>query len=184
MSVVENPIGLLHVNGVDEHVLQKFNKRIGRGNLTRSEDPFNHLSVYFMIFDQYERKVFIGHHKKSGLWLANGGHMEQGETPLETAKREMGEELGENLKVIRFPSEPCFLSVTEGIDNPGKQCRTHFDIWFFVEVSRRNFNPDNDKIAQEFEEMDWFSMRDARVHVSDPNTLSALTLLEEKKMSL
>ncbi|HSX49216.1 MAG TPA: NUDIX domain-containing protein [Candidatus Saccharimonadales bacterium] len=184
MSVAENPISHLQVAGVDEHVLQKFNKRISRGNLTRSEDPYNHLSVYFVVFDQYERKVFIGHHKKSGLWLANGGHMEQGETPRETALREMGEELGENLKVIRFPNEPCFLTVTDGIDNAGKLCRTHYDIWFFVEVDRHNFDPDNEKIAQEFGEMGWFSMRGARVRVTDDNTLAALTLLEEKKMSL
>ena len=39
-------------------------------------------------------KVLLLHHKKIGMWLQPGGHIEDGELPHETAKREVKEETG------------------------------------------------------------------------------------------
>ena len=69
-----------------------FEKRLLEGKLTRDENPTSHFCVYFSAFDPKSQKVFIGFHKKSRLWLFNGGHMDKGETPMEAIKREMGEE--------------------------------------------------------------------------------------------
>jgi len=41
-----------------------------------------------------EGKVLLLKHKKLGLWLAPGGHIDEGETPDEAALRELKEEAG------------------------------------------------------------------------------------------
>ncbi|MDE2143958.1 MAG: NUDIX domain-containing protein, partial [Elusimicrobia bacterium] len=41
-----------------------------------------------------EGKVLLIKHKKLGLWLAPGGHIDEGETPDEAALRELKEETG------------------------------------------------------------------------------------------
>lgn len=104
--------------------------------------------------------------------------MESGETPRETASRKIGEELGKNIRISLLPAAPSYLTVTKGIDNPGKPCRTHFDIWYFVEVDQDFFWPDQNKIAEEFHEMAWLTFGEARERVTDPNTLQTLKVLE------
>ena len=42
----------------------------------------------------YEGKWLLSKHKERTSWETQGGHIEQGETPLEAAKRELFEESG------------------------------------------------------------------------------------------
>lgn len=72
-------------------VASTFFSRIEKGQLTRDENISSHFCVYFAAYDPECKQVFIGQHKKSGLWLFNGGHIDKGETPNETLKREMGD---------------------------------------------------------------------------------------------
>lgn len=48
----------------------------------------------------HEEKVLLIHHKKLGIWLAPGGHVEEGEMPHQTAEREFYEETGIRAKAI------------------------------------------------------------------------------------
>ena len=57
----------------------KYKDRIKQGDFTRDENPASHFCVYFASFDENKKEIFIGHHKKSGLWLFNGGHIDKGE---------------------------------------------------------------------------------------------------------
>jgi 8-oxo-dGTP pyrophosphatase MutT (NUDIX family) len=45
-------------------------------------------------------KVLLLRHKKYGVWLQPGGHIESGETPDEAAKRETVEETGLEVEVV------------------------------------------------------------------------------------
>ncbi len=45
-------------------------------------------------------KVLLVHHNKFDKWTPPGGHMEDGETPAETAIREIKEELGLDMEII------------------------------------------------------------------------------------
>ncbi len=164
----------------DRGIQGRFLYRLSKGNLCREENPVDHFSVYLLIYDPDMKEVFIGHHKKSGLWLPNGGHMEKNESPLDTGVREMQEELGNEIQIVNFPDLPDFLSITEGIDNPGKSCNTHYDIWYFVEADEDRFWPDQEKIKAEFDEMRWVSLSVARKLITDPNNLQALAVLETK----
>ncbi|GHU87746.1 DNA mismatch repair protein MutT [Spirochaetia bacterium] len=49
---------------------------------------------YVVTFARYNGKWIICKHKNRNTWETSGGHIEQGETPLDAAKRELFEETG------------------------------------------------------------------------------------------
>jgi len=145
--------------------------------LTRDENPYSHFCVYFAAFDPGSKKVFIGHHKKSGLWLFNGGHIDKGETPEESLEREIGEEWGVKVSLENI-GEPKLLTITP-INNPTKQkCTKHFDIWYFVPLSQSEFTPDQSLLDTEFHTTGWKSIDEAKALITDPNTLTAVNKFE------
>jgi 8-oxo-dGTP pyrophosphatase MutT (NUDIX family) len=147
--------------------------------LTRDENPQTHYCVYFAAYDPDAGQIFIGQHKKSGLWLFNGGHIDQRETLDEALMREIGEEWG--LEITREAvGEPQLLTITE-INNPTKQtCTRHYDIWYFVSVNKDTFAPDQHLLDKEFHSMKWLSPDRARKLVTDPSTFEAISLIESR----
>jgi len=144
----------------DDPVGQKYLERIKEGMLTKHENPFSHLCTYFAPYDPAAKQLFIGNHKKSGLWLVNGGHIAEGETLSDTLKREIDEEWGLDSKDFDIP-EPQLLTICP-INNPEKQtCTEHFDIWHFIPVDKNTFNPDKEKLMTEFSEVGWFTYDEA-----------------------
>lgn len=155
-------------------VALEFAKRCNEGHLSRDENPYTHFCVYFAGYDPKEHQVFIGHHKKSGLWLFNGGHMDKGETPEESLYREMGEEWGLKVELERI-EQPKLLTITP-ISNPLKQkCTSHYDIWYFVPLSVTDFQPDPVLLETEFYQTGWKTIDEAKKLVIDANTLKAIT---------
>lgn len=156
-----------------EKVKKEFARRAGEGALTRDENPITHFCVYFAAYDSENQQVFIGHHKKSGLWLFNGGHIDEGELPLEALEREVKEEWGENVH-LDGGYEPSLLTITE-INNPTKQkCRLHYDIWYFISLNRNTFTPDESLLEKEFHQTGWKLAGEAKGLIDDVNTLTAL----------
>ncbi len=49
---------------------------------------------YVVILSEYNGKIVLSRHKERTTWETQGGHIEQGETPLDAAKRELYEESG------------------------------------------------------------------------------------------
>jgi 8-oxo-dGTP pyrophosphatase MutT (NUDIX family) len=151
----------------------QFTQRLTEGSLTKEENPQSHLCVYFAACDFTAKKVFIGHHIKSGEWLFNGGHIDQGESLHQAVTREIDEEWGTDLDQYRL-NTPELLTITP-IDNPTKQtCTLHFDVWFFVNLDLKTFTPDSNKLLKEFHEVSWMSINKAKELVTDPATLEAL----------
>jgi 8-oxo-dGTP pyrophosphatase MutT (NUDIX family) len=160
-------------------VAQEFLSRVNQGNLTRDENKDTHFCVYFAANDPTLKQVFIGYHIKSGLWLFNGGHIDQGEFPEQALEREIGEEWGISMKSSEI-GNPLLLTLTK-INDPAKQrCKAHFDIWYFVNLNKVDFKPDREKLAKEFYQTRWMSPMEARKLVTDPNTLFALTMIEKE----
>lgn len=57
---------------------------------------------YVVVISEYNGKIVLSRHKKRTTWETQGGHIEQGETPLDAAKRELYEESG----AMDFDIEP------------------------------------------------------------------------------
>lgn len=49
---------------------------------------------YVVVLSEYDGKIILSRHKERDTWETQGGHIEQGETPLEAAKCELYEESG------------------------------------------------------------------------------------------
>lgn len=158
----------------------KFLDRLKEGKLTRDENPVTHFGVYFAGFEPKIKEVFVGLHKKSDLWLFNGGHIDRGETLRETLVREMGEEWGFVHPEVET-LEPSLLTITE-ITSSRQICRLHYDIWYFVPVDKTSFSPDESKLAEEFHEMKWSSFAETRKIITDSNTLIAVDAIDKLLM--
>lgn len=174
--------GLLKDQFAGNEMASKFLQRIEQGTLTKDENPKSHLCAYFAAYDPNANQVFIGHHKKSGLWLFNGGHIDSGETMNETLIREIGEEWGLDGNDFEL-NPPAFLTITE-IDNPTKQpCNFHYDLWCFISVDKNSFNPVEAKLLEEFHEASWKNLDEARNLIREKNTLSAIDFVENNYFS-
>ena len=158
-------------------VRKEFIRRAEEGGLTRDENPLTHFCVYFAAYDSESQQVFIGHHIKSGLWLFNGGHIDEGELPLEALEREVKEEWGEHIQ-LSGGLEPSLLTITK-ISNLTKQkCRSHYDIWYFVPLNEKSFTPDESLLAKEFYQTGWKTIEEAKQLIEDMNTLTALEKIQ------
>ena len=79
MQTLADELKELLKNKTSIEIIPRFLERFSMGNLTRDEDNKSHFCAYFAAYDPNAKEVFIGHHKKSGLWLFNGGHIDKDE---------------------------------------------------------------------------------------------------------
>ena len=116
--------------------------------------PPKHLVVYFVPVDAANRCLLLGEHRKSGLWLRPGGHVEDGEDPRQAVRREADEELG--ISAEFHPGlggeSPFFLTVTP---TTGPDSHLDVDLWFALRVGRETrLTPD----PREFNNVRWFDL--------------------------
>lgn len=173
MPTVESISKIIRPTCCDEATYQSFQQRLTEGSLTRDENSASHSCVYFLPFDAQKKKVFIVHHKKSGFWLSPGGHIDQGETPLEALNREISEELGMQNFFHEEP-EPFLLTIAH-IENPVQPCKTHYDIWFLLPTDGSHFNID----PEEFHETRWMSFEEADTLVTESANRRALEIIQK-----
>ncbi|MCF7916579.1 MAG: NUDIX domain-containing protein [Candidatus Omnitrophica bacterium] len=167
----------------DKDMSLKFKNRINIGNLTIQENPENHFCIYFAAYDSNSRELFIGHHKGANKWLFNGCHIDKGETLAETLKREIEEEWGIEFEKFRV-TQPSLFTISK-IDNPSNKriCKTHYDVWFFVQASKNHFKPSKDNLLEEFYSIKWMKVGEARRLVKNNNTLTAIDFIESNYLS-
>ena len=139
-----------------EDARKRYAERIDQGKYTRDENLTSHFCVYFLPYDPTTGRVFLVLHKKADIWITAGGHMDEGELPLETLEREVFEELG--VKGARpNPAEPFYLTLTECYNADKYGCVWHFDIWYAVPVNPAEMNVD----PIEFHDTRWFTLGEA-----------------------
>lgn len=97
--------------------------------------------------------VLLVHHRKAGLWLPPGGHVDPDETPLQTAQREITEELGHDLPLLH--PQPIMATRSTTVGAPPQ----HEDVtlWYAFQGSRDH---DYDWDAREFHDVKWFAIDD------------------------
>ncbi|GIJ24807.1 DNA mismatch repair protein MutT [Micromonospora lutea] len=128
--------------------------------------PSPHLVAYFLLHDDLDGSVLLVDHIKAGLWLPAGGHVEPGEHPAGTVRREVVEELG--VPAVFLPQlgeRPLFLTVTETVGTLEER-HTDVSLWFVLASSRDQvLTPD----PSEFRGIRWWTPQEVRA--ADPKTL-------------
>jgi 8-oxo-dGTP pyrophosphatase MutT (NUDIX family) len=92
------------------------------------------------VFVLHHDHVILHPHRKLGIWLPPGGHIEPNELPDEAARREVAEEAGIAVELVGqrgiatdYPGQPVQLVRPEGIQleqiGPGHQ---HIDLIYFA----------------------------------------------------
>lgn len=163
---------LASVNAPTE-VKEKYIERLAQGALTRDENLVTHFCSYFFPYRLSDKKVFVIAHKKSGLWLSPGGHIDLGETPAETVQREIKEELDVDYP-INESEKPKLLTITY-IKSDVRPCKVHFDMWYFISIDGMDFAT---RKEGEFDDARWVSLAEARAVLVDENNLKALDFIK------
>jgi 8-oxo-dGTP diphosphatase len=139
--------------------------------------PSPHLVSYFLLIDQDEGKVLMVDHRKAGLWLPPGGHVDPGEHPVATVRREVREELG--IRAVFLPvadERPVFVTITETTSAASRH--TDVSLWFVLTSGTdQPLIPD----LREFREARWWSRDDveqADPHLFDPHLSRMLAKLD------
>lgn len=111
------------------------------------------------------RGVLLHRHRRLGIWLQPGGHLDLGEAPWEAAVREAAEETG--LEVRLVGPELVHLDV-----HPGPRGHTHLDLRYLVDGG----GADPDPPEGESQEIGWFGWSEA-IDLADDGLRGALVAL-------
>ncbi|MBI2017519.1 NUDIX domain-containing protein [Candidatus Daviesbacteria bacterium] len=111
-------------------------------------------------------KVLLHKHKKQGIWIGIGGHIEEGENPYQTVLREVKEETNLDIKIIsyeklikikgvkQFPSPVAILEETIP-DHSSEPSHIHIDCIYLAFCKK----PKDIKMNEEFA---WFAKKDLK----------------------
>ena len=99
------------------------------------EHPDRHFTV--AVFVAWEGRILLHRHRKLGMWLPPGGHIEENELPDDAAVREVLEETGLRVELVgdrrEDVSDPVQLHRPAGVQleniGPGHQ---HIDLIYFA----------------------------------------------------
>jgi 8-oxo-dGTP pyrophosphatase MutT (NUDIX family) len=112
------------------------------------------------------RGTVLHRHKKLGIWMQPGGHIDPGETPAEAALREATEELG--LAVAHPPAGPLLLHLDV---HEAAHAHTHLDLRYLLLGADADPTPPPD----ESPDARWCSWDEA-LQMADPALIDALPL--------
>ncbi|MEL6893548.1 MAG: NUDIX domain-containing protein [Actinomycetota bacterium] len=116
-----------------------------------------------------ERGVVLLKHKRLGLWLQPGGHVDPGETPWQAALRESIEETGLTCSFdgpVAVDGSPRLLHVDV---HAGGRGHTHLDLRYLVDGGDADPAPP----ADESQEVDWFDW-DTAISMADDGVAGCL----------
>ena len=129
--------------------------------------PPMHLVSYFVVLDASNGRLLLVAHRKAGLWLPPGGHVEPGEDPWSAVVRECQEELGIPATPAPLTGErPFFLTVTE---TRGPGVHTDVSLWYLLSTDADSITSYDE---EEFDAIRWLTAAEVleeSVEVLDPH---------------
>jgi 8-oxo-dGTP pyrophosphatase MutT (NUDIX family) len=138
--------------------------------LDRLDDPFSeaadpvHVTSSAIVVGP--RGTLLHRHKRLGLWLQPGGHIDPGEAPEDAALREVAEETG--LGAEHPAGRPRLVHVDV---HDGGRGHTHLDLRYLLEA-----DGDPDPGEGESPDVRWFTWDEA-IALADPGLVAALVAL-------
>jgi 8-oxo-dGTP diphosphatase len=130
--------------------------------IAKPDKPKIHLVSYFVVIDPLTNELLLTDHKKSGLWLPPGGHVEIDEHPADTVKREIQEELGIEAQFLL--KDPLFVTVIDTVGNVARH--TDVSLWYVLRGDKNGFIKFD---LEEFHKVQWFRSNDVPYSHSDPH---------------
>ena len=115
------------------------------------------------------RGTILHRHRRLGIWVQPGGHVDDGERPPEAALREGQEETG--LRLLPVEDEPTLVHVDV---HPGPRGHTHLDLRYLFVAGAVDPAPPPD----ESQDVRWLDFDSARA-LGDPGLLGAIGRLEQ-----
>jgi 8-oxo-dGTP pyrophosphatase MutT (NUDIX family) len=140
----------------------------------RLDDPFDRgadpVHVTGSGFVVGPRGIVLLRHLKIDLWLQPGGHVDQGETPWNAARREVIEETGMHVTFAGDAPELVHVSVH---DVPGGH--THLDLRYLFDGGDADPSPP----VGESQDVHWFDWPDA-IAIAEPSLSGILRHLRDR----
>lgn len=116
--------------------------------------PPEHLTASVLVLDEGWERVLLTHHRKAGVWLQFGGHLEAGDASLYAAAvREVAEESG--LVGVRVHPTVAQLDRHRLVGAFGR-CREHLDVRF-AGVAPAGVAP---RVSSESHDVRWWPLAD------------------------
>ena len=129
--------------------------------LTWPGDPFDegahdhHVTVGAFVLSS--RGIVLHRHKRLGMWLQPGGHVDAGESPEEACRREAFEETGLEVRHL----DPVRLFHVDV--HPGPRGHTHYDLRYLLVSEPRDPSPPQGESPEVY----WFDFDAAAQRAAD-----------------
>jgi 8-oxo-dGTP pyrophosphatase MutT (NUDIX family) len=147
-------------------------------------DPFDehasavHLTASGIVIS--ERGVLLLKHRRLGIWVQPGGHIDSGEAPWEAAVREVREETGLEVALNSGPLASVAFSEIYALDHvdvhPGPRGHTHLDLRYLMRAGVNGESTDPCPPPEESQEVEWLDWAEA-IGRADPGLRGALIAL-------
>ena len=133
---------------------------------TEEHADARHVTASALVVSDDDRRVVLHRHKRLGLWLQPGGHIDAGELPWQGALREAAEETG--LPVTLAGTELIHVDV-----HPGPRKHRHFDLRYLVRSPHVPPAPPEG----ESQDVQWFGWHQA-IDMADAGLAGILRVLQ------
>lgn len=168
MSVQELKAAIERITPVDARERVSIEMTLDR--LTWPGDPFSESEnvhhVTASAFVVSSRGIILHRHRRLGIWVQPGGHVDPGESPEVACVRETLEETG----LVASHLDPVELFHVDV--HPGPKGHTHFDLRYVLVAQPLDPQPPEDESPDVF----WFDF-DAAVERAEPPLVPALKKL-------
>lgn len=145
--------------------------------IQKPDIPNKHLVSYFCVFDMSFKKILLVEHRKAGLWIPSGGHVELDEHPSRTVERECEEELG--IKATFLREDPIFITSTVTVGSTAGH--TDVSLWYIL---RGDSSKPLQFDIEEFSSVKWFNFDEIPFQKSDPHMRRFIDKFERMLLEL
>jgi 8-oxo-dGTP pyrophosphatase MutT (NUDIX family) len=131
---------------------------------TYMDKASNHFTATGFVFNE-QAEILMIKHKKLGVWLPPGGHIDENELPCDAVVREIYEETGVRVSVVTaaqevsIPADSCELPLPMQIlleDIEGNGLHNHIDMIYLCRAEISTLNPQESEI----DGIGWFTLAD------------------------